>query len=767
MTAKREIEVPVVDNHGQTKAALRISLLPGPKTEALPQPLVDLRGVCEHDTALHPVQLLEGTEYLYEFVLRNHAGAISTDHPEIFAADTYSGERGRLRPGLYTGALSVTVFTGGSELGKAIFEVRSRKFGYMSHYRWMLRDIAESFAEIIMERFAPTEQRFEVDNTREATTLYQRFAFLKSLITGEAFDAAIQQIFVRPHRTWTTEEDLRPLGRSLPGTSAIARQIAGPGPRTSRMCAHLSHAIHSLPVGLNVQRQEETLDTLENRFIKFALIRWRDAVSDIGRALARHPFGGSVTRGLREVAAVTEHLDALLSADLFHEVGNLTQFPSGSQVLQKRADYREIFRAYVQFEAAAALSWQGGQDVYGAGQRDVATLYEYWVFLQLAAVISNMTQVPINQANLVDRSPDGLALGLCRRRERALSGTVVRLGRRLRVELWFNRVFSSGHTGPTTWTRPMRPDCSLRIAPDQGHGAEFEEVWLHFDAKYRVDKVTDLFDDPPLANGEDITKVADGGQGFPNIGLAKRDDLLKMHAYRDAIRRSAGAYVVFPGSEQVRHKMYQEILPGLGAFAVLPSETGKAEGIALLQHFISDVLDHVASQATQHERSRFWQREAYQERFRVATPISATPFLTRPPADTLVLLGYVKGKDHLEWIHRNLRYNLRADGRTGTIGLRSRELATDLVLLYGPGLPQPEIWRAVEEPEIYTRVRMLASGYPSPRGDFYYCLRLEPIPMADWPVSLTSARVEEVRHKEKPEVTVGVPIVTTWLELVK
>ena len=28
----------------------------------------------------------------------------------------------------------------------------------------------------------------------------------------------------------------------------------------------------------------------------------------------------------------------------------------------------------------------------------------------------------------------------------------------------------------------------------------------------------------------------------------------------------------------------------------------------------------------------------------------ATPFLTRPPADTRVLIGYVKSREHLEWI---------------------------------------------------------------------------------------------------------------------
>src|SRR5829696_8253469 len=33
------------------------------------------------------------------------------------------------------------------------------------------------------------------------------------------------------------------------------------------------------------------------------------------------------------------------------------------------------------------------------------------------------------------------------------------------------------------------------------------------------------------------------------LARSKREDLLKMHAYRDAIRRSAGAYVLYPGDQ--------------------------------------------------------------------------------------------------------------------------------------------------------------------------------------------------------------------------
>ena len=53
-----------------------------------------------------------------------------------------------------------------------------------------------------------------------------------------------------------------------------------------------------------------------------------------------------------------------------------------------------------------------------------------------------------------------------------------------------------------------------------------------------------------------------------------------MHAYRDAIRRTAGAYVLYPGNdgddkrfEEFDHRGFHEVLPGLGAFAIRPKPT--------------------------------------------------------------------------------------------------------------------------------------------------------------------------------------------------
>ena len=44
-----------------------------------------------------------------------------------------------------------------------------------------------------------------------------------------------------------------------------------------------------------------------------------------------------------------------------------------------------------------------------------------------------------------------------------------------------------------------------------------------------------------------------------------------MHAYKDAIRRTGGAYILYPGTDnQNPLKGFHEIIPGLGAFAIRP-----------------------------------------------------------------------------------------------------------------------------------------------------------------------------------------------------
>jgi len=236
-----------------------------------------------------------------------------------------------------------------------------------------------------------------------------------------------------------------------------------------------------------------------------------------------------------------------------------------------------------------------------------------------------------------------------------------------------------------------------------------------------------------------------------------------MHAYRDAISRTGGAYVLYPGDEPVQLARFNELLPGLGAFALRPLGDGVVGGVADLQTFLSEVLMHVSRQASQHERERFWNARIYSAGASKPGHIGAVSFLDRPPADTEVLLGYVRSAEHRAWIERTGTYNVRADSRVGALDMGARELSADLLLLYE--LINGEMkyldlhrlcrWRAVD------RVALQESGYPNPGGHLYFVNAFGLISGA--PSWLDRVDISAILPSGLP---FGAPVAVSWLDLI-
>jgi len=211
---------------------------------------------------------------------------------------------------------------------------------------------------------------------------------------------------------------------------------------------------------------------------------------------------------------------------------------------------------------------------------------------------------------LIERTGDSFGLKLKTGSQTALQGTFDNGARRFHLKLSFNRTFvrselsstrsESNYPAAGSWTRRMRPDYTLTLWPATFTEDEAERQELishiHFDAKYRVETISELFGGDSENDLDEPDEAKDGSR------TAKRSDLLKMHSYRDAIRRSLGAYVLYPGDELVRWRGFHEILPGLGAFPIAP---GSGEGIDALSQFLDDVIDELSDRTSQLERNSF------------------------------------------------------------------------------------------------------------------------------------------------------------------
>lgn len=745
---KESVVVTLESTQPHLNLSLAIRLLPGGDPLANPAPLEDLRDGEISD--LEPIQLLESSEYRYE--VEAPSSSVQVEPSELFQPDDSSGKTGRLRAGLMTGVVTVHVLADGNRIGTTRLEVRSRKLNYLSEYQWMLRDIADTFGALLLQAFASSEQRLEVDASKDSESLYQRFAFLKSLLLCEEFSASIERVLHRPHSAALPIEEIRKPTAGLRGGSWLNRAVARSGPRVPWP---LKSFISTLPAQILTVRSEETQDTHANRFVKFALTRWRAEVARIFDLLDQREETPAILRGKREAKTTLTFLDELLARELFADIGDLQRLNTNDQVLLHREGYRDISRFFLQSHLAAQLSWRGGESVYGAGKRDVATLYEYWAFVQLARLVAKLSGKEADLKELISESDDGLNLKLTRGQESCFSTTMMRLGRELEVEFWFNRTFSPPRG--SSWSFPMRPDFSIRIKPLSDLLAQRAgDVWLHFDAKYSGYEIA--------TNIEGSLKADSVSSDNEKDLLASRSDMLKMHTYRDAIRRSAGAYVLYPGTEKAQlPREYHELLPGLGAFCLRPNSSGEPDGLSEIHRFLDDALSHVASQMTQHERGRYWEVEAYSTQA-VANVGSAVSFLARPPADTLVLLGYVKDARHHAWIIESGLYNLRAGDRRGSVGLDGREIASDLLLLYGPKLKFVELRRVVNAPLVMNEKRMKRAGYPNPNGE-YICLPVGDRQEVDGVLGVSSIRLMDVLKQGASKDILGKPVVLSWLEL--
>ncbi len=731
---------------GKHAGRVTVRTLSGPDNAAW---LLDTTDDSDRDPILEPIQLLEDCEYAYEYELNDPSVRVVTDRPEIVSPD-FEGKTGRLRTSSYTGLLPITFLDGKREIGTATFEVRSRKLDYLRHYRWMLRDLARQASALVLLNFAASQQRLTADVAGDARTSYERFSLMSGLWHDPATQSALLQILAQPHTGWAIIIERRQPGQGLPPGSWVASQLVRGSPRIQWPNSPFPR-LTTAPRLIEYERSEATFDTTPNRFVKFVLSRWHGLLLDLRSVIAHQSTSPAQRRGLREVDQMISELEAVSSEPIFKQVGELAFFPSSDQVLQRREGYRDLLKAYVEVEGAVQVTWSGGAEVFAAGQRNVATLYEYWVFTQLLKMLESICE-SVDYSALLRSTKDGLDLDLRRGEQMTVKGRCQRLGRELELELTFNRVFE----GQGSWTLDMHPDYSLRI-----NAADDDMVrpsWIHFDAKYRIDRLRELTESP--ANED-----ASG-----RVNQPKRDDLLKMHAYRDAIRESVGAYVVFPStaaaaSDSIRFPRYHEMVPGIGAFPLRPSELGDAEGHSLLMSFLDDLVTHFASSLTQDRRGRYWEAAVF------ATEPNPAEFGwpergPKPPADTTVLLCHVLDHEHLAWIHSTRRYNLEADGRAGGIGLALSELSADLILLYGAGIVAPELWTVSGPPELWTRGDMVARGYPHPAGSAYLCLQIDER-LNNVPSVVNAKMTINLVRQQKRSSAPGAPMTCTLAELLE
>jgi predicted component of viral defense system (DUF524 family) len=589
--------------------------------------------------------------------------------------------QGDFRFTIYLGAAWFELMRNNQPVGRRIhFEVITEKMGYAQEYRAMVESIGNRCSQLLLDWGAPTALNIAADPEKQSQTLLEKFLFLRHVLGPDRLDLYLENLAHRPHSTLHRERVWQPAAFASP--IAFARDPLRYGRHWEE-----GPAGKGIIGGFNAseiltERKFDSLDTPPNRFVKFALQSFRGICEDVIHSKITNPDTGRTMilnheRGAawQEAVQMRDTLDACLAAPFFSDIGPLRRIPFESQTLQKREGYREILQAWLMLDVAAQIDWPGRNDAYDGTNRDVATLYEFWLYFVLIDLfrkqigmvwLRDEPESGDNPLPFCCKSTDGgMRINLKRGRESFCRFRWDHNGQSLLVHLFYNRLFREQPAilEDGSYSKSFRPDYTAVVLPAKYVAKSWREAeklaeeagtisYLHFDAKYRIDKLKDLFGATEETDADRLESKS--------TGTVKNADLYKMHTYNEAIRRTVGSFVLYPGTDMTSkyqdtgkgrniYRRYHELIPGIGAFAIKPRASNgnhDAHGLECLQGFLQDFLTHQVSKFTQSHRINFWTHETLRDP--PPADSSVVPdfdFSIKPPQDTQVLLGFVRDEE--------------------------------------------------------------------------------------------------------------------------
>ena len=390
-------------------------------------------------------------------------------------------------------------------------------------------------SELLLDYSGSTSNVFRQSEDSKKTLLEQ-FIFLRKFCYGENLQGLIEAIKRNPDRVLDQEEELKPIGSGMPSKKFFRNPFSYSRGWVNLAEQNTERGIY-IPQMVSVTRKFDRLDTPANRFVKFALHKFDSICVDLVQVLEAD---GQTMQAecIEEAKAIHKIIENIFRDNFFDEVGILDIMPQNNQILQKREGYSQIFAAYTMLDLALQLEWKGKDEVYEGESKNVALLYEYWLFFELYKIVKSIegcTAVKTQEDPFL-LLENGITISLEEGKKSCQSFQIKRHG--VKINLYYNRTFSRKEFKTTkyegSYSRPFRPDYTLAIFPISfGKGkynGEEEAIangavsYIHFDAKYRISDLTSLIGNNKESELDEAELVDDKIESVVNT--YKRGDLL-------------------------------------------------------------------------------------------------------------------------------------------------------------------------------------------------------------------------------------------------
>lgn len=443
-------------------------------------------------------------------------------------------------------------------------EIFPAKLDYKQDYQQILHEVNEQIYNLSFDFLRRTFQLTGLVETR-SQSLSEFFAILQQVF-GQLVHA-VERISLSPHYKLQKEYSVRDIDRiKKSGRENISFLRRNPNllHKNERLGIVTINDERYLPTRALETKKHVNYDTVENRFVRWVLLRIDQKLKDLvfrlaGKDRKQDPYLA------QKISHMQQQIQRFLNRE-FLRVGEMRQL-SITLVLQMGPGYRDVLRYYLMLMKGLNIQ----SDIFRMSMKDLGQLYEYWCFLKIHHLLSKKYE--LLQQNMIKVNRTGLFVSLDRSQQAKLEYRNPKNG-----EI-FTLLYNTLPREDSSQTIGQQPDNVLTLKKNDSD-VEYKYV---FDAKYRIN---------PAYRGTPYQRQ----YVYPGPEV---EDINTMHRYRDAIvyqenskadfeRSMFGAYVLFPyhNEEQyTQHKFYKSIeLVNVGAFPFLPNST------SLVEKFLDELI---------------------------------------------------------------------------------------------------------------------------------------------------------------------------------
>jgi len=489
---------------------------------------------------------------------------------------------------------------------KIIIEVLPSKIDYKEDYEAILKDVNEEIYNLAYGFLGRTYLSAEINNKRSNS--YTEFYSILNYIY-ENMMKAINIVLSKPHHELIRDSRVCKY-QSLKNTSMDTIKWLEKRP-------HLLENIdgRNIPTQALQVTKKVTLDTKENRFLKFMLITIIHKIDSFIRTYTSTPWKKNEDI-INKLNIMKKAINNKLKTSFLKDVGSDYRNTSMSLVFNMASGYREIYKYYLMLQKGLSIN----SNMFSLSMKELSLLYEHWCFIKINSLLRKRYKLISTDFITINRT--GIFVSL----KKGVTSTLVYENPKTKetFKVSYNafksrKISKLGSRTEGSKTVTQKPDNMLSINK-LGSDKAYEFV---FDAKYKIDT------------------SAEYQKSYGGIG-PKEEDINTMHRYRDSIvyknnKTGAynncvfGAFVLFPYKDEEgyeNHDFYKSIEEvNIGGIPFLPSTT------RLMEEFLDKLINE--SSYSTFERS--------------LEPIGRENYIKEEYfKDRTVLVGSLRNKEQLE-----------------------------------------------------------------------------------------------------------------------